>query len=62
MVSVQELRPQLECSYGRSGTVRTKNSKGFYLYDEKGKQGELNEAALKLLPQEKKTLLKLKFK
>lgn len=27
-----------------------KTSKGFYLYDEKGKQGEINEEALELLP------------
>ena len=33
-----------------------KNSKGFYLYDEKGKQGEINPEMLALLPNSKKSM------
>lgn len=38
------------------GLFGRKSNKGFYHYDEKGKQGEINEEVLKLLPKKSKTL------
>ena len=39
-----------------AGLLGKKNSKGFYEYDEKGKQGEINPEMLKLLPKDQKKM------